>query len=96
VRRILRYIKHTLQRGIFYEAKSQLQIHGYTDADWAGNVSDRRSTDGFMFFFGNGVVNWSSKKQPTVALSSTDAKYRGATIVACEVVWLQKLLSNLG
>jgi len=62
VRRILRYIRHTLQRGIFYEAKSQLQVHGYTDADWVGNVSDRRSTSGFMFSFGSGVVNWSSKK----------------------------------
>jgi hypothetical protein len=49
VRRILRYIKHTLHCGIFYEAKSQLQVHGYTDADWAGNVSDRRSTSGFLF-----------------------------------------------
>ncbi len=82
--------------GIFYEAKSQLQVHGYTDADWAGNVSDRRSTSGFLFSFRSGAVSWSSKKQPTVALSSTKAKYRGATIVACEVVWLQKLLTDLG
>jgi hypothetical protein len=66
------------------------------DADWAGNVSDRRSTSGFMFFFGSGAVSWSSKKQPTVALSSTEAKYRGAAIATCEVVWLQKLLSDLG
>jgi hypothetical protein len=49
-----------------------------------------------MFFFGNGVVSWNNKKQPTVALSSTKAKYRGATIATCEVVWLQNLLSNLG
>jgi hypothetical protein len=49
-----------------------------------------------MFSFGSGVVNWSSKKQPIVALSKTEAEYRGATIAACEVVWLQKLLSDLG
>jgi len=96
VRRILRYIKHTLQCGIFYEAKSQLQVHGYTDVDWVGNVSDRRSTSGFMFSFRSGAVNWNSKKQPTIALSSTEAEYRNATIAACEVVWLQKLLSDLG
>ncbi len=96
VRRILRYIKHTLQCGIFYETKSQFQVHGYTYADWAGNVSDRRSTNGFMFSFGSGAISWSSKKQPTIAFSSTEAKYRGATITACEVVWLQKLLSDLG
>ena len=66
------------------------------DADWAGNVSDRRSTSGFMFSFGSGAVSCSSKKQPTIALLSTEAEYRGAAIVACEVVWLQKLLSDLG
>ncbi len=96
VRHILKYIKHTLQCGIFYEAKSQLQVHGYMDVHWAGNVSDRRLISGFMFSFGNGVVSWNSKKQPTVTLSSTEAEYRGAAIVACEVVWLQKLLSDFG
>ncbi len=69
VRCILRYIKHTLQCGVFYETKSQLQVHGYTDVDWVNNVLDRRSTNGFMFSFGSGVVSWSSKKQPIVALS---------------------------
>ncbi len=49
-----------------------------------------------MFSFGSGDVNWSSKKQPTIALSSTKAEYKGAAIVTCEVVWLQKLLSDLG
>jgi hypothetical protein len=86
VRRILRYIKHTLQCGIFYEINSQLQVHGYIDADWANNVSDRRSTSGFMFSFGSGAVSWSSKKQPIVALSSTEAEYRGVAIATCEVV----------
>jgi hypothetical protein len=62
VRRILRYIKHTLQCEIFYEAKSQLQVHGYINADWVGNVSDRRLTSGFMFSFGSGDVSWSNKK----------------------------------
>jgi hypothetical protein len=45
-----------------------------------------------MFSFGNGVVSWSSKKQLTVALSSTEVEYKGTTIVPCEVIWLQKLL----
>jgi len=49
-----------------------------------------------MFSFGSGAVSWSNKKQPTIALSSAEAEYKGATIVACEVVWLQKLLSYLG
>jgi len=88
MRRMLKYIKHNLQCGIFYKAKNQLQVHGYIDADWAGNVSDRRSISGFMFSFGSGDVSWSSKKQPIVALSSIEAEYIGATIVACEVIWL--------
>jgi hypothetical protein len=50
VRHILKYIKHTLQCGIFYKAKNKLQVHGYTNVDWAVNVLDRRSTSGFMFF----------------------------------------------
>jgi hypothetical protein len=49
-----------------------------------------------LFSFGNGAVSWSNKKQPTITLSNTEAKYRSTAIVACEVVWLQKLLSNLG
>jgi hypothetical protein len=57
VRCILKYIKHILQCGIFYEAKSQLQVHGYMDVDWADNVSYRRSTSGFMFSFRSGVVS---------------------------------------
>jgi hypothetical protein len=49
-----------------------------------------------MFFLGSGVVSWSSKKQPTVALSSTKAEYKSVAIAACGVIWLQKLLSDLG
>jgi hypothetical protein len=49
-----------------------------------------------MFFFGSGVISWNNKKQLTVALSSTKAEYKGAAIVACEVVCLQKLFSDLG
>jgi hypothetical protein len=49
-----------------------------------------------MFSIGSGDVSWSSKKQPTIALSSMEAKYRGVTIVACEIIWLQKPLSDLG
>jgi hypothetical protein len=82
--------------GLFYEASTELQVHGYTDADWAGSISDRRSTNSFMFSFGRVAVTWSSKKQPTVALSSTEAEYRGAVMAACVVAWLRKLFGDLG
>ncbi len=75
-----------MQRGIFYEAKSQLQVHGYMDVDWVSNVLDKRLTNGFMFVFGSGAISWSSKKQPIVALLSMEAKYKSVTIVACEVI----------
>jgi hypothetical protein len=63
---ILKYIIHTLQCGIFYEANIYLQVHGYIDVDWACNVLDKRSFSGFMFSFGS-VVSWNSKKQSTIA-----------------------------
>jgi len=96
VRHTLRYVSATTDYGLFYEANMELQVHGYIDVDWAGSISDRRSTSGFMFSFGSVAVTWMSKKQPTVALSSTEAEYRGAAMVACEVAWLRKLLGDLG
>ncbi len=54
--------KHTLYYGISYETKNQLQVHGYTDANYVGNVLDKRSTSGFMFSFGSGAISWSNKK----------------------------------
>jgi hypothetical protein len=71
-------------------------VHGYIDVDWAGSILDRRSTSSFMFSFGSAVVMWSSKKQSTIALSSTEAEYRGAAMAAREGAWLCKLLGDLG
>ncbi|MCO5590823.1 hypothetical protein L7F22_044798 [Adiantum nelumboides] len=96
VRRTLRYVSATLDYALFYEASTELQLSGFTDADWAGSVCDRRSTSGFMFSLGSAAITWSSKKQPTIALSSTEAGYRGAAVAVCEVAWLELLLGDLG
>ncbi|MCO5576755.1 hypothetical protein L7F22_030574 [Adiantum nelumboides] len=72
-----------------------VELHGYTDLDWAGSATDQRSTSGFMFTLGSAATTWSSKKQPTVALSSIEAEYRGAAVAACEVAWLRKLFMDL-
>ncbi|KAI5055525.1 hypothetical protein GOP47_0029046 [Adiantum capillus-veneris] len=96
VRRTLRYVQGTLDYALFYVADAPLSLYGYTDADWAGSIVDRRSTSGFMFSFRSAVVTWSSKKQPIVALSSTEAESRGAAVAACEVAWLRTLLEDLG
>ena len=82
--------------GLFYAYGADAKACGYTNAFWAGSTHDRGSTSGYVFSLGNGAVSWSSKKQPIVALSSTKAEYKGATMVACEVAWLRKLLQSLG
>ena len=96
VQRTLCYVQSTLDYALFYATDAPLALYGYTYAYWAGSIADRRSTSGFMFSFGSAAVTWSSKKQPTVALSSTEAKYRGAAVAACEVAWLHTLLGDLG
>jgi hypothetical protein len=72
-----------------------VQLAGYTNADWAGNAAGRRSTSGYAFSIGSAAIAWSSKKQPTVALSSTEAEYRGAVVPTCEAIWLKRLLKDL-
>ncbi|MCO5593291.1 hypothetical protein L7F22_047299 [Adiantum nelumboides] len=92
----MRYVRATLDHTLFYDAAgTQVQVHGYIDSDWASSVSDRRSTSGYMFSFGSVVVTWRSKNQPTIALSSIEAEYKGATVAACEVAWLKMLLQDL-
>jgi hypothetical protein len=80
---------------LLYRAGTTVQLAGYTDADWAGDAADRRSTSGFAFTLGSAAIPWSSKKQPTVAVSSTEAEYRGAAVATCEAVWLKRLLKDL-
>ncbi|MCO5567945.1 hypothetical protein L7F22_021641 [Adiantum nelumboides] len=96
VRRTLCYVSATLDYVLFYEASMELQLSGFTDADWAGSVCDRRSTNGFMFSLGSDAITWSSKKQPTVTLLSTKAEYRGVAMATCEVAWLELLHRYLG
>jgi hypothetical protein len=72
-----------------------VQLAGYTDADWAGNAADHRSTSGYAFSIGSVAIAWSSKKQSIVALSSTEAEYRDAAVAMCEAIWVKRLLKDL-
>ena len=65
---------------ILYKTAMPIRLEGYTDTDWAGYKSDRRSTSRFVFSLGSGAISWSSKNEPTVALKSTEAEYRGTTV----------------
>ena len=94
-KRILRYIAGTRDYGIMYSSTKKKELIGYTDSDFAGSLDDRKSTFGYVFHLGSGVIAWASKKQPIVTLSSAEAEYVAATLVACQAVWLRRVLDGL-
>ncbi|BBG95254.1 HXXXD-type acyl-transferase family protein [Prunus dulcis] len=77
-------------------ARSKHDVEGYTDADWASSATDRHSTSGYFTFVGGNLVTWRSKKQNVVARSSAEAEYRWMAHVVCELLWLRRLLRDLG
>ncbi|KAJ4723417.1 Retrovirus-related Pol polyprotein from transposon TNT 1-94 [Melia azedarach] len=95
VRRILRYVKGTIDLGLLYKKNQENKIVGYCDADYAGCRDTRRSTTGYVFNFGSTAVSWSSKRQPTVSLSTTEAEYRASAMAAQESTWLMQLMKDL-
>ncbi|XP_028108478.1 uncharacterized protein LOC114307280 [Camellia sinensis] len=94
VKRILRYLKGTLHFGLNFSPGS-FDLHIFSDADWAGDPSDRRSISGFCVFLGSNLISWQAKKQPTVARSSTEAEYRALAHAAAEASWVQMLLVEM-
>jgi hypothetical protein len=80
VKRVLRYLKGTLNLGILYKcrADNELMMQGWTDSDYAGDHDDRKSTSGYIFTMGSSAISWSSKKQPIVTLSTTEAEFVSA------------------
>eukprot|EP00253_Pinus_taeda_P025419 PITA_25419 len=94
-KRILRYVKGTKRFGILYTVSECSDLVGYTDSDWAGSVDDQKSTSGYFFHMGSGAFQWTSKKQPIVALSTAEAEYVAATVAACQQVWMRMMLRSL-
>ncbi|KAH9769755.1 reverse transcriptase Ty1/copia-type domain-containing protein [Citrus sinensis] len=93
--RILRYLKATPGKGLFFGKNQQRGIEVYTDADWAGSITDRRSTSGYCTFIWGNLVTWRSKKQSVVARSSAEAEFRSMAQGVCEVLWLKRVLEEL-
>jgi hypothetical protein len=94
-KRILRYLRGTLFHGIAFHP-SPLTLSAYTDADWAGDPDDRRSTSGYLVYLGSNPITWSAKKQPTVSRSSTESEYKALAIASAELCWIHALLKDLG
>ncbi|RVW17554.1 Retrovirus-related Pol polyprotein from transposon RE1 [Vitis vinifera] len=96
VMRILHYLKSSPRKGLMFSKNGHLKVVGYTNADWAGNITNRKSTTGYFTFVGGNLVTWRSKKQKVVALSSAEAEFQGMVKEICELIWLKKLLAEIG
>ena len=93
---VLKYLASTAGLSLELGGREQLTLIGFCDADFAGDLDTRKSTTGYAFMLGNGAVSWSSKRQPTVAVSTTEAEYMSAAYATKEALWLQLLMSELG
>ena len=91
----MRYLKGTIDFGLYYDNIHEYRLYGYTDADWAECISDRKSTSGGCYGLGSAMISWFSRKQSNVALSTAEAKYIASCSASCEAIWLQKLISGL-
>lgn len=96
VKRILRYLKGTVNYGLLFQHNKSSELVGYSDADWAGDVNDRKSTSGYCFVINGAAVAWSSKKQTCIALSTAEAEYVALSHASQEAVWLISLHENIG
>jgi len=92
------YLQATKDWHLTYQhgAPEGLTLTGFVDADWANELSDRSSTSGYVYQLAGGAISWSSKKQLSIALSSTEAEYIAGVHATKEVVWLRQLLAELG
>lgn len=95
VKRIFKYLKGTKDYKLVYSPDGKDEIVGYTDADWASDSDDRKSFTGYVFTLNGGAISWASKKQQTVALSSTEAEYMAMAMGCQEATWLRQFYSEI-
>lgn len=98
VKRILRYLNGTRDYGLNFNGMCQPipTLLGYSDADWGGNIDDRKSKTGYAIFWCGGLISWKSKFQASVALSTVEAEYIAACTTGREIAWLRKLAIDFG
>ncbi|KAE8734503.1 hypothetical protein F3Y22_tig00000764pilonHSYRG00191 [Hibiscus syriacus] len=95
-KRILHYLKGTIDFGLFYSVSNDYKLVGYSNSDWGRDIDNRMSTTGFVFFMGDIAFTWMSKKQPIVTLFTCEAEYVAATSCVCHAIWLRNLLKEIG
>ena len=93
--RTLRYLKGTTGLGLHFKRSSMICLNAYTDSDFVGSLSDRRSTSGYCIFLAGNLVIWRSKKQDVVARSSTEAEFRALAHELTEIIWIKRILQDL-
>lgn len=96
LKRVLRYVSGTLSCGLLIKKAQPSILTAFVDADWAGCPDDRRPTGGYLIYFGNNLTSWHSRKQPTVARSSTESEFKAVTNACVELHQLRTLLFELG
>lgn len=94
VKRILRYLKFSINYGLKYQPGS-LFISAYSDDDYAGDPDNRQSTGGYCVYLGSNLISWSSKTHRTVSRSSAEAEYRQLAFTAAEISWLRSMFCDL-
>lgn len=94
-KRILRYIKGTINFGVKFEKNQRFKLHGFSDSDWGRSIDDMRSTSGYCFSLGSSIFSWCSKKQQIVAQSTAEAEFIAATAATNQVLWLKKIMCDL-
>ena len=94
--RVLAYIKHALGKGLIYRRHDHLRIEACSDAGYAGDKGDRKSTIGYCTYVGGNIVTWRSRKQKVIFCSSWEAEYQAMAAIAREMVWLQSFVQDLG
>lgn len=95
VKRIFRHSSGTVNHGLLYRRGVTKNCFSFSDADWAGDLDDRKSTSGFVFIISEAAISWRSKKQTCVALSTAETEYIALASAAQEAIWLRRLISEL-
>jgi hypothetical protein len=105
-KRVMKYLRGTTNMGLTYKGSGNIMqikhgqhqyvhMEGYSDADWAGDATDRKSTTGYVVHVNGNVVSWGMKKQPTIALSTAEAEYMAISLTVQEILWIKQLLKEM-